>query len=101
MLRLYGNGIREWMNEWMNMKQLAKTEILIKKTLSQRLLVCHKFYMDIPGIEPGPRWWQVMARSSITRIVNDFFSTPPIQSAPGDISLWKNRLRCEDDNSVP
>jgi len=38
----------------MNLKQLVETEIL-RNTLSQCLLVCHKFYMDRPGIEPGPR----------------------------------------------
>jgi hypothetical protein len=66
-----------WINEWMNeFEALGNTEILGENP-SQCLFVCRKCYMDRPGTEPEPRWWQALASSSIPSTVNDFFFFHP------------------------
>jgi hypothetical protein len=55
---------------------------------------------SLPQILHGQTWDRNRA-SAVTGHGKEFDSTPPIQWAPGDISLWKNRLGCEDDNSFP
>ena len=82
-----------WINEWMNeFEALGNTEILGENP-SQCLFVCRKCYMDRPGTEPEPRWWQALASSSIPSTVNDFFfSTPPILWVPGDIFSWEKMV---------
>lgn len=89
------------MNEWMN--EFEATE---ENRNSQKQSVPVPF--SLPQILYGQTWDRTRA-SVVTGHGKEFdsqhnqwlFPTPLIQRAPGDISLWKNRLGCEDDNSFP